>query len=89
MHSLAKAFAVRSHNIEAEEALDEESEIWAVSRQNQQNDLCTQQRLRSAWASAQSSLSAWRNLGPLTTYWAHSEDFWSDWADAQADLSLR
>ena len=32
----------------------------------------------------QSSLSAWRNIGPLTTYWAHSED-WSDWADFQAD----
>ena len=30
----------------------------------------------------------WRNIGPLTTYWAHSED-WSDWTDAQADLSLR
>ena len=26
---------------------------WAVSWQNQQNDLCAQQRLRSAWASAQ------------------------------------
>ena len=36
---------------------------------------------------SESSLSAWRNIGPLTTYWAHSED-WSDWVDAQADLSL-
>ena len=26
--------------------------IWAASRQNQQNDVCAQQRLRSAWASA-------------------------------------
>ena len=34
-----------------------------------------------------SSLSAWRKLGSLATHWAHSED-WSDWADAQADLSL-
>ena len=34
------------------------------------------------------SLSAWRKLGSLATHWAHSED-WSDWADAQADLSLR
>ena len=53
--------------------------------------LCAQRRLRSAWASArsdQSSLSAWRKLGSLATHWAHSED-WSDWADAQADLSLR
>ena len=44
--------------------------------------LCAHRRLRSTWASAQigqSSLSAWRNLGPLVTHWAHSED-WSDWA---------
>ena len=56
--------------------------IWAVTRQNQQYELCAQQRLGSVWASAQSdqsSLSAWRNIGPLTTYWAN----------AQADLSLR
>ena len=33
------------------------------------------------------SLSAWRKLGSLATNWVHSED-WSDWADAQADLSL-
>ena len=31
--------------------------IWAASWQNQQNDLCTQQRLRSAWASAKSDQS--------------------------------
>ena len=29
-----------------------------------------------------------RRLGSLVTHWVHSED-WSDWADAQADLSLR
>ena len=61
------------------------------SWQNQQNDLCAQRWLRSAWASAQSdqsSLSAWWNIGPLTTCWAHSEDC-SNRADAQADLSLR
>ena len=29
--------------------------IWAASRQNQQNDLYAQRRLRSAWASAQSN----------------------------------
>ena len=58
-------------------------------------------RLRSAWASGQSdqsSLSAWRKLGSLATHWVDSEDsdqtgqmprlIWSDWADAQADLSL-
>ena len=32
--------------------------------------------------------SAWRKLESLATHWTHSED-WSDWADAQADLSLR
>ena len=36
---------------------------------------------------SKTSLSAWRKLGSLATQWAHSED-WSDWADAQADLSL-
>ena len=48
--------------------------------------LCAQQRLRSAWASVQSdqsSLSAWRKLGPLATHWAHSEDSdqteWMPW----------
>ena len=53
------------------------SKIWATSWQNQQNGMCAQRRLRSAWASAQSdqsSLSAWRKLGSLTTHWAHSED---------------
>ena len=35
-----------------------------------------QWRLRSAWTTSQSesSLSAWTNIGPLTTYWVHSED---------------
>ena len=36
---------------------------------------------------SESSLSAWKKLGPLATHLAHSED-WSDWADAQADPSL-
>ena len=42
---------------------------WATSWQNQQNGMCAQQRLRSAWASAQSdqsSLSAWISY-PLST----------------------
>ena len=48
--------------------------IWACPRQN---DLCTQRRLRSAWASAQSdqsSLSAWRSIGYLATHRVHSKD---------------
>ena len=31
--------------------------MWTEAWQNQQNDLCTQQRLRSAWASTQSDQS--------------------------------
>ena len=31
--------------------------IWAAAWQNQQNDLCAQRRLRSAWACAQSAQS--------------------------------
>ena len=52
-------------------------EISAVTWQNQQNGMCAQRRLKSAWASTQSdqsSLSAWRNLGSLATQWVHSED---------------
>ena len=67
--------------------------IWASTWQNQW--LCAQWRLRSAWASAQSdqslslgispvwsvsSLSAWRNTGSLATHWVHSKDSWSAWA---------
>ena len=40
---------------------------------------------RPVWS--ESSLFAWRKLGSLATHWAHSE-VWSDWVDAQADLSL-
>ena len=36
---------------------------------------------------SESSLSAW-SIGSLATHGAHSED-WSNWVDAQADLSLR
>ena len=36
------------------------------------------------------STCARRKLGFLATHWVHSKDWsWSDWADAQADLSLR
>ena len=66
--------------------------IWAASWQNQQKDLCTQRRLRSARASAQSdqesSLCAqWVAKDPSFLH-ADSKD-WPDWADAQAYLSLR
>ena len=36
---------------------------------------------------SESMLPAWRNLWSLAIHWAHSKD-WSDWADAQADMSL-
>ena len=42
--------------------------------------------VRPVWS--ESLLSVWRKLGPLSIHWMHNED-WSDWADAQADLSLR
>ena len=42
--------------------------------------------IRPVWS--EFSLSVWRNLWSLATHWAHSKD-WSDWTDAQADLSLR
>ena len=65
--------------------------IWATAWQNQQNE-CTQQRLRSAWA--------WPSL--IRVFVVHVKKpwvlsyplsaqrrLWSDWADAQADLNLR
>ena len=39
--------------------------------------------IRPLWS--ESSLSAWRNIGPLTTYWVHSGNSDQSW---QADLSL-
>ena len=51
--------------------------------------LCAQQiriRLGICPVWSECSLSAWRKLGSLATQWAHSKN-WSDWADAQADLS--
>ena len=51
--------------------------MLVASWQNQRNGMCAQRRLRSAWESTQSdqpSLSAWRKLGSLATYWAYNED---------------
>ena len=65
---------------------------WAAAWQNQQTDLCTQRRLRSAWASARSYQSS------QCTQWiakclklssCGQRRLWSDWAHAQSDLSLR
>ena len=51
-------------------------------KNHQQKDLCTQWILRLA------SAVRMKKIWVLTaTHWVHSED-WSDWVDAQADLSL-
>ena len=50
---------------------------WAASWQNQQNDMCAQQRLRSAWASTQTDQSLlcaqWVAKDPMFLH-ADSED---------------
>ena len=65
---------------------------WAASWQNQQNGLCAQRILRSAWAStslirvfAVRMKKAWVLSYPLSA----QQRLGSDWANAQADLSLR
>ena len=72
--SLIRVFAVRMRT------------VWVL-----RYPLSAQQRLIwlggcSVWS--ESSLGAWGQFGSLDTHWAHNED-WSDWVDAQADLSLR
>ena len=56
---------------------------WAASWKNQQNGMCAQRRLRSAWASAQSESAQSdqslrclheEKLGYLSTYWADTEN---------------
>ena len=55
----------------------------------QKNGMCAQRRDRSAWAvwsvSAVGMKKAWVLSYPLSTL----QRLWSDWADAQADLSFR
>ena len=68
-----------------------EENIWATAWQNQTNECAPSEdqislSIHPVWS--ESSLSAWRKFGFLATHKAHSED-WSDWAHAQADLSLR
>ena len=52
--------------------------------------LCAKRRLRSAWESAQSDQSSakWVAKDPSFSSCLQGR-LWSDWADAQADLSLR
>ena len=64
--------------------------IWATSWQNQQNDLCILRRLRPAWASSRS----YQSLRCALNGYLRTQCFYmqaaktSDWADAQADLSV-
>ena len=69
--------------------------LWATSWQNEQSGMCTQRRLGSAWAEpghppslirvfAVRMKKAWVLSYPLSA----QQRLWSDWADAQADLSL-
>ena len=44
---------------------DSYNHVWTETRQNQQSDCASAQ-------SNQSSLSAWRKLGSLATYWGHN-----------------
>ena len=50
--------------------------IWAASWQNQQNGMCTQRRLRSAWASLSAQRRLWSDWADaqadLSLRWAHS-----------------
>ena len=65
------------------------SNIWAAAWQNQQNDMCAQRRLRSAWASVKSDQSSlctqWVAKNPRFLH-ADSEDYQT--VDAQTDWSL-
>ena len=66
--------------------------IWAASWQNQQNYLCAQQRLRSAWhLPSLIRVFAVRTKKHLVLSYPLSTQrrLWSDWAIAQAILSLR
>ena len=68
--------------------------IWATSWQNLQNDLCTQRRLRLAWASIHPVWSEFFAVC-MKKHWVLSyplsilRRLWSDWTDAQTELNLR
>ena len=65
-----------NQQVNFQQKLEREKHKWATSWQNQQNGMCAQRRLRSAWASTQSDQSL---------HCRHEESL----GDAQADLSLR
>ena len=70
-------------------------QIWASARQNPQNGMCAQRKIRSASAKSDHSFRCphEKKLWYLVTHLTQSED-WSDWADAdwadaEADLCFR
>ena len=71
------SFSITSREEERADQLHVDFLCWTAAWQNQQNDLCAQRRLRSAWASAQSdqfSLCAhWVAKDPMFLH-ADSED---------------
>ena len=62
---------------------------WVGARQNQHNDICALQRLRSVWASTQSDQLLRCALNGSKVSPCEQRKLWEDWGDAQADLSLR
>ena len=70
----------------------EEEAFWATSWQNQQNDLCAQRDSdHPGHPPSLIRVFAVRSMGSLGPSFASGGQrrLWSDWADAQADLSLR
>ena len=54
---IVKELTIQKRTLPCRPADINEAEKWATSWQNQQNHLCVQWRLRSAWASPQSGQS--------------------------------
>ena len=70
----------------------EEEAFWATSWQNQQNDLCAHKDSdQPGHPPSLIRVFAVRSMGSLGPNFASGGQrwLWSDWADAQADLSLR
>ena len=71
-----------------------EAIIWNLSRDMTKPTkwLCAQRRFRSAWASPsliRVFAVCMKKAGVLSYPMSAQQRHWSDWADAQADLSLR
>ena len=69
------------------------SHIWACAWQNLKKShvrpVKTQICLCICPVWSESLQSAWWSIGSLATHWAHAQwRLWSDWPDAQADLSF-